>query len=172
MKIAINLRAWFGLLSLTVGALLGFSLVLQFQLGLDPCPLCVVQRVAFLALGAVFMLATLHGPKAWGVWVYGLFGGLISLFGAGVAARHMWLQNLPADQVPTCGPGLDFIVENFPLADAVKMVLGGSGECAEQVWSLLGLGIPGWALVWFGLLGIAVILPLIAPLQRRLAAGD
>jgi disulfide bond formation protein DsbB len=75
--------------------------------------------------------------------------------GAVIAGRHVWLQQLPADQVPTCGPGLNFILENFPLSQAIDMVLRGSGECADVMWTFLGLSIPAWTLVAFVLMILA-----------------
>jgi disulfide bond formation protein DsbB len=135
-------------------AMLGFGLYLQHVVGLEPCPLCIFQRVAFIALGLVFLVAALHGPGRAGAIVYALLGGLAALTGAGIAARHVWLQNLPADQVPACGPGLAYMLEQFPLVRMLEKVLAGSGECAESAWTFFGLTIPGWSLLWFVLLGL------------------
>jgi protein dithiol:quinone oxidoreductase len=137
--------------------LLGFGLYLQHVEGLEPCPLCVFQRVAFIALGLVFVIAALHGPGKTGAVVYAVFGGLFAAVGAGIAARHVWLQNLPADQVPACGPGLSYMLEQYPVTRLLEKVLSGSGECAEAGWRFLGLTIPGWSLLWFVLLGILVV---------------
>ena len=79
--------------------------------------------------------------------------GSFAATGAGLAARHVWLQSLPADQVPACGPGLDYIMDAFPLLDALELVFTGSGECAEVNWSFLGLSMPGWTFLWFVALG-------------------
>lgn len=138
-------------------ALLGFGLYLQHVEGLEPCPLCVFQRVAFIALGLVFLIAAIHGPGRTGAVVYAMFGGLFAALGTGIAARHVWLQNLPADQVPACGPGLSYMLEQFPLMRMLEKVLKGSGECAEAGWRFLGLTIPGWSLLWFIALGVLVI---------------
>lgn len=138
-------------------ALLGFGLYLQHVEGLDPCPLCVFQRVAFMALGLVFLLGALHGPGKTGAVVYAVFGGLFAATGAGIAGRHVWLQNLPADQVPACGPGLSYMLEQYAVTRMLEKVLSGSGECAEAGWRFLGLTIPGWSLLWFVLLGIFVV---------------
>lgn len=138
-------------------ALLGFGLYLQYVDGQDPCPLCIFQRVAFIALGAVFLLAALHGPGKAGAIVYAVLGGLCAATGAALAARHVWLQSLPADQVPACGPGLVYMLEQFPLMRMLEKVLSGSGECAEAGWRFLGLTIAGWSLLWFVLLGALII---------------
>lgn len=150
----INIRLFYLAGAVACAALLGYGLWLQHVDGLEPCPLCVFQRVAFIALGLIFMVAALHGPRRNGAIVYGVLGAIAAAVGAGVAGRHVWLQNLPADQVPACGPGLQYMLEQFPLKRMVEKVLSGSGECASVDWSFLGLTIPGWALLWFVLLGI------------------
>ena len=137
--------------------LLGFGLYLQYAGGQDPCPLCILQRITFIALGLVFLVAAVHGPGKIGAIVYAVFGGLLAATGAGIAARHVWLQNLPADQVPACGPGLAYMIERFPLMRMLEKVLAGSGECAEAGWKFLGLSIAGWSLVWFVLLGGLIV---------------
>jgi len=129
--------------------MLGIAGYFQFVEHLEPCPLCILQRVFTLFVGVLMLVAVLHNPKQLGIRIYGLLIGLIALMGAGVSARHVWLQSLPEDQVPTCGPGLNFILDNFPLGDAVNMVMRGSGECAEVVWTFLGLSIPGWTFIAF-----------------------
>jgi disulfide bond formation protein DsbB len=134
-------------------ALLGFGLYLQHVDGQEPCPLCIFQRVAFIALGLVFLLAALHGPGRSGTIVYGVLGFVFAAAGTGLASRHVWLQSLPADQVPACGPGLSYMLEQFPLMRMLESVLAGSGECAEAGWKFLGLTIAGWSLIWFVLLG-------------------
>lgn len=121
----------------------------QFVEHLDPCPLCILQRLVVLAVGVVFLLGAIHNPVSTGRRVYGFLLVMFAGIGAALAGRHVWLQQLPEDQVPTCGPGLNFIVENFPLHQAIDMVLRGSGECADVMWTFLGLSIPGWTLVAF-----------------------
>ncbi|MDO8464693.1 MAG: disulfide bond formation protein B [Gallionella sp.] len=140
--------------ALYAGGLMGFGLFLQYVKHQDPCPLCMVQRVIFIAILVVFALAALHGPKRVGERVYAMLIGLLSLFGAGVAARHIWLQNLPKEQVPACGPGLDYMLEVMPMADVLKQLMHGSGECAEKGWTFLALGIPEWSLLCYLVLGI------------------
>jgi disulfide bond formation protein DsbB len=133
-------------------AMLGYALYVQHGLGLEPCPLCIFQRVAVIALGALFLLAALHGPGRAGRIGYLALMTVAVVAGAGVAGRHLWLQSLPPDKVPSCGPGLDFMLQAFPLRDALQMVLSGSGECAVVNWRMLGLAMPGWVLI--GLLGL------------------
>lgn len=137
--------------------LMGFALFAQHVLLLDPCPLCVLQRVAVISLGVLFLLAALHDPAGSGRIVYAVLLGIAALGGVGIAGWHARLQRLPADEVPACGPGLDYMLDNFPIADALKMVFSGSGECAEIVWQFLGLSMPAWVLVWMFGLGSAAV---------------
>lgn len=133
--------------------LMAYALFAQYGLQLEPCPLCVFQRVAVIVLGLLFLVAALHDPGPVGRRVYGALQALVAAAGAGVAARHVWLQNLPADQVPACGPGLDFMMDAFGIGEVVRMVLSGSGECADISWSFLGLSMPAWVLVACVVLG-------------------
>ncbi len=139
--------------------LVAYALYTQFHDGLEPCPLCVFQRIAFAALGVVFLLGGLHAPRsAMGRRGYGLLALLPAGIGAAIAGRHVWLQHLPADQVPACGPPLGFMMEVNPLTEVIRKVLTGSGECADVDWSLLGLSMPAWSLLWFLLLGAWALL--------------
>ena len=143
----------YGLGALTVAGLFGAALYLQYVLRQEPCPLCMIQRVIFIAIGVSFLIATLHNPRVTGARIYGVLIGLLAFMGVGVAGRHIWLQHLPKDQVPACGPGLDYMLQNFPLSDVMRELLHGSGECAEKGWTFLSLGIPEWSLVWYVILG-------------------
>lgn len=141
-------RRILNLLGLAVCAgMMGFALYAQYGLKLEPCPLCVLQRVAVISLGLLFLLAALHNPAGWGARIYAALMAIVAAGGASVAAWHVRLQNLPPEEVPSCGPGLDYMLDNFPLGDALKMVFKGSGECAEVVWRLLGLSMPAWVLI-------------------------
>jgi disulfide bond formation protein DsbB len=144
--------------ALFASSLIGFALFLQYVEHQDPCPLCMVQRVIFIAILALFALAALHGPKRAGARIYAALIGLLVLTGVGVASRHIWIQNLPKDQVPACGPGLDYMLETMPMANVLKELLHGSGECAEKGWTFLMLGIPEWSLVCYLALGVWVVL--------------
>ncbi|HEX7030059.1 MAG TPA: disulfide bond formation protein B [Gammaproteobacteria bacterium] len=137
---------------LACAALLAYAYFTQFVQGLQPCPLCIFQRVGMIAVGAVFLLAAIQGPAATGRRVYGALLVLTALAGAAVSARHVWLQNLPPDQVPACGPGLGYMLDVFSFSETLQMVFTGSGECANVDWSLLGLSMPAWVLIWFVLL--------------------
>ena len=136
-------------------ALIAFAYYLQLVQHEEPCPLCIFQRVAVFALGVIFLLAALHNPGRVGAVVYGLLITLSAGIGGAIAARHVWLQHLPPGQVPDCGPGLDYMLESFPLGQTLRLVLKGSGECAAAGWHFLGLSIPGWTLIFFALLGIS-----------------
>ena len=133
--------------------LMGFALFAQHVLLLDPCPLCVFQRVAVISIGIIFLVAALHNPHGAGRVVYGVLLALAAGGGAPVAGRHAWLQQLPPDQVPSCGPGLDYMLDTLPFTEVLSNVFRGSGECAEIVWQFLGLSMPGWVLVWMIALG-------------------
>jgi protein dithiol:quinone oxidoreductase len=122
-------------------------------LGYEPCPLCIFQRVAVIAMGLVFLAAALQGPGGAGRRVYGLLLVVAAAGGAVVAGRHLWLQSLPPERVPACGPGLDYMLESFPFTEMLQTVLSGSGECAEINWRLLGLAMPGWVLIAVLVLG-------------------
>lgn len=139
--------------ALACGGLLAYALYAQHVLGLEPCPLCVFQRVAVLALGFVFLAAYVHNPARGGAKVYGALAVVAAGGGIAFAWRQLWLQGLPADQVPECGPGLNFIMDVFPLWEAVKMVFQGSGDCAKIDWTFLGLSMAGWVLI--SLVGLA-----------------
>lgn len=150
MSIAVpSPRVTFALIALFCAGLLGFGYYLQFQLGEKPCPLCISQRVCFLLAGLVGLVAALHHPGRVGQRLYALTGGLLALVGAAIAARHIWIQHLPPDKVPACGPGLAYMLENFPLLEAVRLALRGDGNCAEIGWTLLGLSISEWSLLAF-----------------------
>jgi len=149
---------WFNLASFAACAgLLGYAYYSQVHSGLEPCPLCIFQRVGVFGLGLVFLVAGLHNPGTVGKRLYGVLLALVALAGAAVAGRHVWIQSLPPERIPDCGPGLDYILDVFPLVQALELVLRGSGECAEVSWVFLGLSMPAWVLVWFiglGTLGL------------------
>ncbi|MEO5566615.1 MAG: disulfide bond formation protein B [Luteimonas sp.] len=138
--------------------LLGYAVFLQLHDYLVPCPLCIFQRVAFAALGLALLMAGLHAPRgATGRRAWGMLALLAAIAGIGIAGRHVWLQHLPPDQVPMCGPGLEFLTEAMPLSSVIRTVLTGSGECARIDWTLLGLSMPEWSLLWFALLAAWVL---------------
>ena len=133
--------------------LLGYGFYLQYHDGQDPCPLCLVQRGFYFGLLFVFLVAASHGPKKTGSIVYGLLGLLLALGGGATAGRQVWLQHLPADKVPKCGPDLYYMLDHFALSKTIANLLRGSGECAEVTWRFMGLSIAEWSLAWFVLFG-------------------
>lgn len=156
-------RALNGLTLLGCAAAFSGALYMQYVDGLEPCPLCIFQRLALIAVMLVLLVATVHGPSGIGVRVYALLTAVTTLVGAAIAIRHLWLQSLPADQVPACGPSLDYMVDVFPLHEVLTTVLSGSGECADVSWRFLGLTIPGWSLVVFGGVLVVALIQLLRP---------
>jgi disulfide bond formation protein DsbB len=142
---------------LACAGMMGFALYAQYVLILEPCPLCVFQRIATISLGIVFLLAAVQNPGNVGARVYGVLIGLAASSGVAIATWHVHLQNMPADEVPSCGPGFEYIMDNFGFFDALGLIFKGSGECAEVVWRLLGLSMPTWVVIGLGGLGIAGI---------------
>ena len=131
--------------------LMGYALYLQYVMDLEPCPLCMFQRLALVAMGTVFLAAAVHDPVRAGAWVYGIVQLVLGGMGIGLALRHLWIQSLPPDQVPACGMGIGYMFETLPLFDVISRTLKGSGECAH-VDLVLGLSIPAWTLMLFVLL--------------------
>lgn len=132
---------------LACAGLLAFALYVQGVLRIEPCPLCIFQRIGIAACGLAFLLAWIHNPSSWGARVYAALIGLASLATLAVAARHVWIQHLPEDAVPSCGAGLGFLLQEFPVAEVIRKVLTGSGECHQVNWVLLGLSMPTWVLL-------------------------
>ncbi len=161
-------------LSGRTGYLLGFlasfglvalALVIQTQYKLEPCPLCISQRIVFMGLGLGFLLASIQNPTHWGRNFYALLHVLTAMGGAGVAIRHWYLQAHKDDIVADCGVGFDYMFENFPLKKAFTLVFRGTGDCASIDWKLFGLTLPQLALIAFISLGIYAIY--LATLKRK-----
>ena len=142
------------------GGLLCGALVMEYAFALAPCPLCLMQRIWFALAGLCALAALLHSPR-WGI--YPLLSALAALIGAGFAIRQLYLQSLPADQVPACGPDMTYLLENIPLAEVLAIMTRGTGDCAEVAWQFLGISLPGWALIGF------VVVAALAVLQVRAA---
>ncbi|MEO0573891.1 MAG: disulfide bond formation protein B [Pseudomonadota bacterium] len=129
-------------------AMMAFALFAEHVLELYPCPLCIFQRVAVIFLGMIALLAALHNPRGGGRYVYSVLCVIAGGTGIAVAARHVWLQNLPPDQVPSCGgASLDYMLDTLPLGEVLNKVLTASGECAEVSWRFLSLSMPMWLLI-------------------------
>lgn len=139
---------------LACAGLLAYAFYVQFVERIEPCPFCILQRLAFAAAGVLFLVGGLHAPrgasgrKAWGVLAF-----LPNAVGAGVAARHVYVQLFPPE-IPTCGAGLNYLVETQSWLGAVRKVLTSYGDCSTIDWTFLGMGMPTWTLVWFVLLGV------------------
>jgi disulfide bond formation protein DsbB len=125
-------------------ALIGYALYAEHVLGLAPCPLCIFQRMAVIAIGFIFLIAALHNPRGWGRTLYGSLIVLAALIGIGIAARHIWIQAQPPGTVAACGADLNYMMEILPLKEVISKVLTGSGECGEINWRMLGLSMPWW----------------------------
>lgn len=149
-----NQRIYFLLLWVGCSALIAIALFMQYQMDLIPCALCMTQRVFIIAIGLVAFIAWLHNSPR-GITTYPIMGIIFTLIGAGFSMRHIWLQSLPEDLAPACGPSLSYLLENVPFLEALSVLLQGDGNCAKSVWSFLGLTIPGWTLVAF--VGLLII---------------
>jgi len=134
---------------LATAGMVGGALFFQYYLELEPCPLCILQRIIVLALALVFLAGLLHGPGGRGRKIYSALVGLVSLVGVGVSGRHVWLQHQPPSLVPECGPGLQYWLDTLPPWKVVQKMFRGTGDCAEVVFRFLGLSIPEWTLIAF-----------------------
>ncbi|SHM02327.1 disulfide bond formation protein B [Vreelandella subglaciescola] len=152
--------------------MMAVALGLEHIGGLEPCPLCIFQRVGVIATGLVLAVAAMHNPAGRvGRAIYALLAFVAVAGGAFVAGRHVWLQSLPPDQVPSCGPGLDYMVDVLPMQEVVATVLSGSGECASIDAAFLGLSLPAWTLAGFVVLA-AFPLAMLWRALKRPACGN
>jgi len=139
----------------TCAMMMVYALYAEYQLLLTPCPLCVLQRLAVIITGILFLIGALHNPKSSKRFIYSALILSSSITGAGVAGWHVYLQNLPIDKVPSCGPGFDYLIGNFPLSDALLLIFSGSGECASIDWNFMMLSMPSWVVIFC--LGLAAL---------------
>ncbi|MFK8030593.1 MAG: disulfide bond formation protein B [Gammaproteobacteria bacterium] len=136
--------------------MMAYALYAQHVLFLEPCNLCIFQRIAVITMGVWFLVAALHGGASAKVRrVYGALIGLSAAFGVAVASRHLYIQSLPVDESAACGPGLNYLLDTFPLGETLKLVFFGSGRCADIDWSLFGLSMPAWVLISILPVGLA-----------------
>ncbi len=142
-------------------SMMAYALYAEHVLLLMPCPLCVFQRIAFIVVGLFALIAAIHNPEKLFERIYTGLILITSLCGAGIAGRQIWLQHLPEDKIPECGPGLEYMLDAFPFTDALRMILSGSGECAEVQWTFLSFSIAEWSIVCFSGLIIACLTMLI-----------
>ncbi|THF64065.1 disulfide bond formation protein B [Pseudothauera nasutitermitis] len=159
-------RAYFSALFLLCAGLLGFGLYLQHAVGLEPCPMCIMQRYALALVGIVALIGALHGPGFGAARVYAGLVTLLALAGGGVAARQSWMQLNPPE-FPECGPGLEFMLESFGLAETLPMIFRGAGDCSAVDWTFLGLSIANWSLLNFALIAVAGLFLLFRKQPRR-----
>ena len=156
-----------GLGFLACAALIGYALYAEHVLGLAPCPLCIFQRIAVIAVGLIFLIATLHGPARIGSRIYGSLIALAALGGIGIAARHIWIQAQPPGTVAACGADLDYMLEIMPLNEVLATVFTGSGECGTVDWTLLGLSMPWWVAISLAVLAIYGLVVNLTALTTR-----
>lgn len=155
-------RLGYGLGFLASFGLVALALVIQVRNNLEPCPLCISQRIAFMALGVTFLIAALHNPA--GVWrkVHGVLQFAVAATGAGIASRHIWIQTHADEVMAECGAGFDYIFQSFPFRKAIELVFKGTGECTAIDWTLFGLTIPQLSLMAFVVLGIYAVVLAVA----------
>ncbi|EMD99949.1 disulfide bond formation protein B [Pseudomonas stutzeri] len=148
-------RSLFALAFLGSALLIAIALYMEHVMGLAPCPLCIVQRICVIGFGLICLAAAIHGPAKTGRRVYSGFALLFVVAGAATAIRQIWLQSVPADQLPSCLPSLEYMMEALPFQEIARLVLHGTAECAEVSWTMLGLSIPEWSLL--GFIGMAIV---------------
>lgn len=147
---AVIALAWIGLL--------GYAYYAEFVMGLEPCPLCMLQRLGFMGVLFVALIALAHGPKTLGRRLYAIPMVVSAGWGVTTSYRHLWLQSLPADEVPDCGPGLEFMQSyGYTWTEILTEAFTGAGQCAEIDWVFLGLSMPAWTLIWYVALMVFVV---------------
>ncbi|MGH8529588.1 MAG: disulfide bond formation protein B [Nevskiales bacterium] len=149
---------------------LGFAYLLEFAFGLAPCPLCIFQRIAMFAAALAFLAGAIHNPVGWGRWGYSFLALIGAGAGVAIAGRHVWLQHLPADQVPACGPPLDYLLEILPFTEVMRVVLRGDADCAKVDAAWLGLSLPAWTLIAFVAIALyALVLPTLVKRSDKIS---
>lgn len=157
MKNSLKTEQWATWICLGAGGILCIGLLVEFALGLAPCPLCMMQRIWFALTGIIAWIGLSHNPR-WGI--YPLVSALCAMVGGGFAIRQLWLQSLPADQVPSCGPDLSYMIDAFPLGDLLVAMTSGTGDCAVVHDVIPLMSIAGWSLLGFSLLLFASVMQL------------
>ena len=136
--------------------ILGAIFYFQAELGLEPCPMCILSRYAFIAIGAIALAGAIHGPRGAPARAYSVAIAVFAAIGIGISARHSWLQHFPP-RFESCGTDLEFLLNTLPLSQAMPKIFAGTGSCSAVHWKLLGLSIPEWALAWFLVFGVAAV---------------
>ena len=155
----LSARRFHGLVAFAACALLAVAFYMEYQMGLEPCPLCMLQRIVFFCVGVVSLVSALTASEK-ARKVFSWIVVVLSFVGAALAIRHLYLQSLPMDELPACLPGLSYMFEVFPWQEIMQAMVMGTGECGDVVWTLLGISIPGWTLVAF--VGMAIVNIIIA----------
>ena len=162
-----KVRIVLALIPVICASLLAYGIYyLQEELGLEPCPMCILQRYALITIGTVALVAAIHGSRGWGLKVYSGLIVLVALLGGAVAIRHSYLQHFPP-KVETCGSDLGFLMGNFPLFQALPKIFAGTGSCSKVDWRFLGLTIPEWTLVWFAIFAAVAVWAVVSTRTRK-----
>jgi disulfide bond formation protein DsbB len=156
-------QTWAQLICIVSGALLCGALYFEFVLGFAPCPLCMMQRVWFALAAITAYISVLHNPR---LGIYPLLSLVCASIGGYFSGRQLWLQSLPEDQVPACGPDLQYMLEVLPLSDVLVAMTQGTGDCAKAAWSFIGITLPGWALLAFIVIAVLAFVQLRTGLKR------
>ncbi len=159
----IKSRLIFLLTFIYIVGLILFAFFLQYFQSLEPCPLCMLQRIVFIAIALITLLPIIHNPDKLGIRIYCILNSIFCLLGLGLAGRHVWLESLPAGEAPACGPSFDIMMEYLPITEVIKKSIIGSGDCARIDWSFLNLSIADWSLLCFGFLLLIHIYLIIKP---------
>ena len=152
----LNSRLTYLAIFLVCAGLIGFALYLQHALGLEPCPMCILQRYAFVVVGVIALAAAIHNPAVLGRRIYSGLLVVLAATGGGIAIRHVYLEHYPP-KIFDCGADVGFMLESFPLTQALPMIFRGTGDCTKVVWQFLGLSIAEWSLICFATLIVAAI---------------
>jgi disulfide bond formation protein DsbB len=155
----LSARRFHGLVAFAAFVLLAVAFYMEYQMGLEPCPLCMLQRIVFFCVGVVSLVSALTASEK-ARKVFSWIVVVLSFVGAALAIRHLYLQSLPMDELPACLPGLSYMFEVFPWQEIMQAMVMGTGECGDVVWTLFGISIPGWTLVAF--VGMAIVNIVIA----------
>jgi len=166
-------RRWFWLVCfMLVAGLLGYAYYAQFQLYLDPCPLCITQRAFYAGIGIAAIIGfSSIGRRSLQILAAGLMS-VAALGGMLTASRQVWLQHLPPEEVPECGPGLQYWLDNMPLLETISLLFKGDGNCAEVHWRFLGFSMGEWSLAWFVVFFLAALLVLVKAIANSGVAGE
>jgi disulfide bond formation protein DsbB len=157
MSLRVSPRLLFAAIFLACTSMVLFAIFyFQAELGLEPCPMCILSRYTFITIAAVSLVAAIHGPRGTALKVYAAIVAALGVTGVGISLRHSYLQHFPP-KVEACGADLEFILNTMPLSSAFPKIFAGTGSCSKVDWKFLGLSIPEWAGVWFLAFAIAVL---------------